>query len=123
MRGKHFVVVEDDSLVAQAIVRLLEGMGGEVKCFHSAEDALQHTHIEQADCYIADYMLEGKLNGMQLLTRLQQKLGKPIAAVLMTGDTSTAFLRHARECDWPVLHKPVNTFQLISALRDQARNT
>lgn len=116
LHGKRLVVVEDDTLVAQAMTNWLEGMGGEVKCFHSAEAALRHADIGYADYYIADYMLGGALNGIQFLNKIRQKLGKPINAVLMTGDTSSAFIRHAVDCDWPVLHKPVNTSKLISAL-------
>lgn len=114
LQGKRFVVVEDDALVAQAITHWLEGMGGEVKCFHSAEAALRHADIEYADYFIADYMLGGKLNGIQFLNLIRQKLGKPINAVLVTGDTSAAFIRHAVDCDWPVLQKPINTSKLIS---------
>lgn len=115
-RGRRFVVIEDDALVAQAMTNWLEGMGGEVKCFHSAEAALRHADIGYADYYIADYMLGGKLNGIQFLNEIRRKLGKPINAVLMTGDTSAAFIRHAVDCDWPVLHKPINTAKLISVL-------
>jgi len=121
-RNKRFVVVEDDALVAQAMVNWLEGMGGEVKCFHSTADALHHANIECADFYIADYMLGGALNGIQFLNLIRQKRGQPVNAVLMTGDTSTTFIRQAEECDWPVLHKPINTSKLISALGVQARN-
>jgi CheY-like chemotaxis protein len=118
-RGKRFVVVEDDVLVAQAMVNWLEGMGGEVKCFYSAEDALRHANIDYADFYIADYMLGGAINGIHFLNLVRHKLGKPINAVLVTGDTSSAFIRHAVDCDWPVLHKPINTSKLISAFSAQ----
>lgn len=118
-RGKHFIVVEDDVLVAQAMTDVLEGMGGEVTCFDSAEDALRHTSIEHADYYIIDYRLGGALNGMQFLNLLRQKLGKPVSAVLLTGDTSTQFIREAENCNCPVLYKPVNTARLISTLSAQ----
>lgn len=118
-RGKRFIVVEDDALVAQGMINWLEGMGGEVKCFHNAEEALRHANIDHADYYIADYMLGGTLNGIQFLNLLRQKVGKPIKAVLVTGDTSAAFIRHAVDCDWPVLHKPINTSKLISHLSMQ----
>ncbi|HZW24477.1 MAG TPA: PAS domain-containing protein [Gallionella sp.] len=118
-RGKHFVVVEDDVMVAQAMTNLLEGMGGKVKCFHSAEDALCHPNIEDADYYIADYMLGGALNGIQFLNQLRQKRGKPINAVLMSGDTSPVFIKEAANCDWPLLHKPANISRLLSSLSAQ----
>jgi PAS domain S-box-containing protein len=118
-RGKRFVVVEDDALVAKAMTAWLEAMGGEVKCFHKAEDALLHTNNEHHDYFIVDYMLGGKINGIQFLNLLRQKLGKPINAVLVTGDTSSNFIREAVNCDWPVIHKPFNTEKLISCLKIQ----
>jgi PAS domain S-box-containing protein len=122
MQGKRFIVLDDDMLVAQAMVSLLEGMGGKVNCFHSAEDALHHASIEHADYFIIDYMLGGSLNGIQFLNLVRQKLGRPLHAVLMTGDTSAEFIREAANCDWPALHKPVNILRLKSALAAQAPN-
>jgi PAS domain S-box-containing protein len=121
VQGKRFVAVEDDLLVAQALTQALEGLGGEVECFHSAEDALRHSNIGYADCYIIDYRLGGTLNGIQFLNTLRQKLDKPINAVLVTGDTSPTFIREAANFVWPVLHKPVNTAKLISTLSVQER--
>ena len=118
-RGKRFIVLEDDALVMQAMTIWLEAMGGEVKCFHSAEDALLHTNIEYNDYYIVDYMLGGKLNGIQFLNLLRQMQGKPVNAVLVTGDTSSNFIRVAVNCDWPVIHKPFNIEKLISGLKTQ----
>ncbi|MGE5758375.1 MAG: PAS domain-containing protein, partial [Sideroxydans sp.] len=120
-RGKRVVLVEDDVLVSQAMISLLEGMGGEVKCFHSAEEALHHADVEHADYHIVDYMLGGTHNGIQFLNLLRQKRGKPLKAVLMTGDTSSTFIRKAATLDWPVLHKPLNVSRLISSLSVQDR--
>ncbi|HZW24319.1 MAG TPA: ATP-binding protein [Gallionella sp.] len=119
VQDKRFVVLDDDMLVAQAMVALLEEMGGDVTCFHNPEDALLHPGIEHTDYFIVDYMLGNSLNGIQFLNRVRQKLGHPIRAVLMTGDTSAAFIREAASCDWPALHKPVNILRLKSALAAQ----
>jgi signal transduction histidine kinase/ActR/RegA family two-component response regulator len=120
VRGKHFVVVEDDALVAEAICKTLAMIGGKVEWHHNAEDALLHANIEHADYYIVDYMLGGALNGIQFLNKLRQKLGKPINGVLVTGDTSQAFVRGVADCDCPILHKPVNISQLINCLSAQS---
>jgi CheY-like chemotaxis protein len=118
---RRFVVVEDDALVAQALVNVVEGMGGKAVWFYNAEDALRHAQEDSADFYIVDYMLGGALNGIQFLNRLRLKLGRPISAVLMTGDTSPSFMRDAADLHWPVLHKPAQTSRLIASLRAQAQ--
>lgn len=119
IRGKRFVVVEDDPLVAEALCKTLLGMGGEVTLFDSAEVALNHANIGEADYYIVDFMLGGSLNGMQLLNLLCQKRKQQVKAVMMTGDTSPIFVRAAVNCAWPVHHKPVAMDKLISSLRAQ----
>jgi PAS domain S-box-containing protein len=119
-RGKHFVVIEDEGIVAEALKGLLESLGGQVRCFDSAEEALRDIDAERTDYFIVDFMLAGKLNGIQFLNQLRPQLARPIRAVLMTGDTSSSFIRNAVECDWPILHKPVNLSKLVASLKSQA---
>ncbi len=52
----------------------------------------------------------------QFARRMQVLIDGPIRAVLITGDTSTAFIKNATECEWPVLHKPIDTSQLQASL-------
>ena len=116
VRSKRFVVVEDDKLVASALIQSLQVMGGEVKCYYNAEDALVDADIENTDYFIVDYMLGGTHNGIQFLNQLGQRQGKYIDAVLLTGDTSPDFARIAANCDWPILYKPTNITELITTL-------
>ncbi len=117
--GKTFVVMEDDLLVADALGGVLKSMGGNVQVFRSAELALNLSHAETVDYFIVDYMLGGALNGIQFLNRISQKSERPIKAVIVSGDTSTDFVREIEKCEWPVLHKPVNLAKLISMLAGQ----
>ena len=119
VRGKYFVVVEDDLLVADALRKTLEMMGGKVACFDNAEHALQHPNIGNADCYIVDYMLPGEVDGISFLLGLREQQHKPVCAVMMSGNTSSSFIRQSEQFDWPVLHKPVNISQLIARLDEQ----
>lgn len=120
-RGKRFVIVEDDALVAEALCQALTAVGGEVVHFHNVEDALLFTNTQAADYYIVDYMLGGTLNGIQFLNRLQSQCNQAINAVLMTGDTSPDFVRGVEESLWPVMHKPVNLSKLVACLSAQVR--
>jgi signal transduction histidine kinase/ActR/RegA family two-component response regulator len=120
-QGKHFLVLENDELVAQGISSFLQAMGGNVNLFHSAEDALRNPDTENTDYYICDYRLDGPLSGLQFLNQLRQQWGKPVNAVLMSGDTSIAFFREIENCEWPVLSKPVNAASLVSCLNVQSR--
>lgn len=118
--GKHFVVIEDEGMVAEALKTLLETLGDQVHCHASAEAALAAPDIGQADYFIVDFMLAGNLNGIQFFNQLRLQLTRPIRAVLMTGDTSSRFIKSAVACDWPILHKPVNSSKLTASLKAQA---
>lgn len=122
-RGKRFVVIEDNIMISEALSQSLEMLGGVVTCYDNAEKALQHSNIGDADCYIVDYMLPGDVDGINFLLRLRQKLHKPICAVMMSGNTSSYFIRKAELFDWPVLHKPVNMSKLILRLSEQYSKT
>jgi PAS domain S-box-containing protein len=116
VRGKTFVVVEDDLLVAEALCGVLESMGVKVKIFTSAEEALSVANSEPADFFIADYMLGGKLNGIQFLQEMSQTLGQPVKGIIVSGDTSTAFAREIKNSDWSVIYKPANVAEIITRL-------
>jgi PAS domain S-box-containing protein len=119
VRGKTFIVVEDDLLVAEALCGALESTGAKVKVFGKAEEALSAAHSEPADFFIVDYMLEGKLSGIQFLNQLSQALMKPVKGIIVSGDTSTAFAREIEKSIWPVIYKPVNLSQIITRLSER----
>jgi PAS domain S-box-containing protein len=119
VHGKRFVVLEDDALIAAALSNILTGMGGSVKSFHNAEIALSHPDIGDADYYIVDFMVSGALNGIQFLNTLRRDLDRPVKAVLMTGDTSPAFVSGSKNIGWPVLYKPANISKVVASLRAQ----
>jgi PAS domain S-box-containing protein len=117
--GKRIVVVEDDELVATGMVSLLQGLGAEVRYFINAEEALSHDDIADADYFIVDYSLGGKLSGFQFLEMLQHRQHTLIRAVILTGETSSQFIRSVEDSPWPVLHKPANYVRIAACLNIQ----
>ncbi len=115
-KGSKTILIEDDALVAQGMRDLLEGMGSRVILYTNAENALFGHDVNDADYFIVDYMLEGQMNGVQFLRLMREKLGRPMRAVLITGDTTSATLQMANNFSWPVLSKPLNKTKLMAAL-------
>jgi PAS domain S-box-containing protein len=121
VRGKRIAVIEDDELVAAGLVSLLQGLGAEVVHFSNAEDALQLHDIGDADLFFVDYSLGGELTGIDFLEAIQRRQEKQIVAFVITGETSTEFMKSIANCNWPVLHKPINFRKLsivLSAIAD-----
>ena len=111
-------LVEDDPIVTQALVLSLEALGMRVTSFRSAEEALASREINDAYFYISDFRLPG-LNGLQFLDVLQQRLDRPIKAVVLTGDTAARPHAGASSSRWPVLFKPIEISELIAAIEAQ----
>lgn len=115
-KDKRIVVLEDDTLVAAGLIKLLRELGGNVRHFEHAEAALRDEGALGADFYIVDYALGGELSGLGFLQAVQQKSDAPIRAVVLTGETSSQFILGVSASPWPVLHKPVNFAKLADKL-------
>lgn len=118
--GRRIVVIEDDILVAKAIEQSLTSLGMAVTTFNDAEDALASLEIADADFYISDFSLPGRINGVQLLNTIQRRSATPISAVLLTGDTSPDQIDLSTASNWNVLFKPVNLSRLLSMMNETA---
>lgn len=114
--GKRIVVLEDDLQVAAGMVSLLQSLGAEAQHFPSAEEAMMHRDIAEADYYIVDYALGGDMTGFQFLEELQHRRHTLMRAVILTGETSSQFVRAVEDSPWPVLHKPANLTRLAACL-------
>jgi hypothetical protein len=64
------------------------------------------------DCHLGD----GEI-GTQVITRLREELAKPLRAVLMTGDTSSAIRGLPPDPLTRIASKPVDSEELLSLLR------
>lgn len=116
--GKRVLLLEDDALVASALVSLLESLDAKVTHFHTAEDALSLHDILDAELFIVDYALEGKMTGLEFLTNIQLKHPKKIKAVIITGETSSGFIAQTAYSPWRILHKPISYDALAAGLED-----
>jgi DNA-binding NtrC family response regulator len=114
--GKRIVVLEDDQLISDAMRFLLQAMGAEVRLFDNAEEALQQDDIGDADYFIVDHSLGGKLSGLQFLEAVQRQRHDKLRAVILTGETSSRFLSSVADSPWPVLNKPVSIAALAARL-------
>lgn len=119
LSGALVLLVEDDMMVAEAMINYLEQIGARVSHHVDAESALIWSLTERFDYVVADYMLAGKLNGMAFLRQLQERESQRIKAVLLTGDTSATTLKQAAQLPWPLLHKPVEMVRLLALLLEQ----
>ncbi|MDD3484876.1 MAG: hypothetical protein PHT68_18240, partial [Azovibrio restrictus] len=60
--------------------------------------------------------MPGELNGIELLNTVRRQLGRPIRAVIVTGDTSREQIDAFAAAGWPVLHKPIPPHRLLEIM-------
>lgn len=117
--GRHVVVVEDTEEVARALVLWLQARGARVTHYASAEAALASPATFGADLYLSDYRLPGLHTGIDFLNAVRARVGEDARGVLITGDTSSAFISMAASSGWPILFKPVHPRELAAVLKLQ----
>jgi FixJ family two-component response regulator len=75
--------------------------------------------LARDDVVIADYHLDGKNTGLELLLRLRERVGYDVPGVILSGDLPSV-LRSIRSpvaaCHF--LSKPVNTTALVDAIAE-----
>ncbi len=109
--GKALLLVEDDLLVAQAIMQLMKDL--DVPVLH-ATSALAAIPLAHRACLAAcDVRLPGSTTGLELAVGLTQMR---IGALLMTGETSVQVREAAQRNGLLLLVKPVKPQTLLDGL-------
>jgi len=117
LRGACVLVVDDDTLVREALTGLMEQWGCEVIAAADGAGALAAVEAlgakrRRPDTVLCDYRLPAEETGGEVIRRLRERLGPDLPAALITGDTAPERLREAREAGVPLLHKPVQPARL-----------
>lgn len=115
----HVMVVEDDVAVRTATRMLLRAEGYRVTTAGSLEEALEKARdAMDLEILVTDYHLGSGQTGLQVITALREALGRPVKAVLITGDTSSAV--QAMECDdrLRIASKPIDADLFLSLISE-----
>lgn len=115
-RDRVVLLVDDDPAIVDATTLLLDVSGYKVYSAHNGDEALAHlTSGVRPDIVVSDYRLPGE-NGIEVMQRVRKATVDDLPTVLMTGDTSSQEIEAAGLAHCTVLHKPVDSEQLISLI-------
>lgn len=125
LTGLNVLIVDDDTVVVQAMTTLLHSWGCRVESCESLDGALALVVQPQGvpDVMLVDYRLRDEVTGDQVIAAIHARLGEPIPAIIITGDTAPERIREATAAGFPLLHKPVRPANLrgtLSSLLGQA---
>jgi len=116
------LLVEDDPAVRDATQMLLRVEGYQVTAVSSRAQALKAIAAGAApDLLLTDYHLGDGETGTQVLAALRERLGFPLKAVLITGDTSSAIKELDVDQNLRVSSKPIEADDLLAQLRGLLR--
>lgn len=118
LQGLRVLLIDDDEGVRLAMHDLMGVWGVRCEGVASTEAALQCLAHFVPDVVLADYRLHSADTGMQAVAAIRERLGRPVPAALVTGDTAAERLHEAQTQGLAVLHKPVPAGLLQSLLRD-----
>ena len=97
---------------------LLRLEGYQVTAVASLGDALQSVRdVHDVDLLVTDYHLSNGETGTQVITALRERLGTPLKAVLITGDTSSVVRDLPLDTHLRFASKPLKADDLLVLLR------
>ena len=113
LRG-HVLVVEDNALVRDALVRQLTGWGLDVHAVQTGEAACIAIGQFAFDAVLSDWRLPGEVDGVAVLHEAQARLPDLKLALLITGEDSP--LLGQIKSRFPILRKPLRPLRLRTLL-------
>ena len=112
------MIVEDDPHIRGLVGMFLTEQGHAVEPASDGVAALQLLERGvRPDLVISDYNLPGGSNGLQVIAKIRETLGHEVAAVVLTGDISTATLRDIGTARCQKLNKPVRLDDLNKVIQ------
>lgn len=121
LQGASILVVDDDTLVQEAMSVLLAHWGCEVTLAASGDEALPRLTAQIPDAILCDYRLSDGETGIETIRRLRKVCGRQTPAALVSGDTAPERLREAKQSGLALLHKPVRPAKLRALLEHLLR--
>jgi two-component system, sensor histidine kinase len=115
---QHVLLVEDDRGVRDATRLLLKVEGYRVTAVATLAEALNTAQeFPNLDLVLTDYHLGSGETGTQVIAELREILNRPVSAVLMTGDTSTAMREVPLDTNVRVASKPIKADELLGLIK------
>lgn len=115
--GLCVLVLDDDTMVLDAIRRILERLGCQPCCAATLAEAEHQLHNEtRPDVLLVDYRLADRVNGILAARHIHQLLGCKIPTAIISGEIDLAKQPEVANCGFPILGKPVDGARLRALL-------
>lgn len=118
LRDCAVLVIDDEPSVCHATIAVLARWGCRALAAESAAEALalMSAAAFEPDAIVADYRLREGRTGAEAIEEIRHSVGRPVPALILTGDTAPERLVEARASGYLLLHKPIQPGRLRAAL-------
>lgn len=112
------IVLENDETVAHAMTTLFDHwqFASVTGSSYAEIEARCDGALTRPSAIIADYHLNGDIDGIEAIVRLRKRIGSMVPAILVTAETSWAVRQRARQNGIEHFAKPVKPAQLRAYL-------
>jgi CheY-like chemotaxis protein len=119
------LLVDDEIAILHGMAELFDNWKIDLITAHSADDAMRSLdRINRVpDVIVSDYRLPDDADGIEVISRLRQKYGRDIPAILVTGDTAPDTIQRIKQAGFPLLHKPLRPAKLRALLTHLIQQT
>jgi two-component system CheB/CheR fusion protein len=113
------LIVEDDPELRELLAVSLNEEGHRVARAYDGSEAMQLVQREdfRPDLILADFNLPNRMNGLEVVAKVRERLRRFVPVIILTGDISTKTLRAIAEDDCAVLNKPVKLAEVSLAVQ------
>jgi len=116
-RGGLVLVIEDNQILRLAIETILSEGGYDTLAAASGEDALDLAlRARSIDAIVTDFRLGAGLNGVEAAQQIECRLARPVAKLLLTGESAISDFDHADLQGFEFLYKPISAEKLQAKL-------
>jgi signal transduction histidine kinase/CheY-like chemotaxis protein len=115
--GSRALIIDDDPAICEATEQLLQRWGFEARAVGGVAAACDMVGAGFVpDVIVADLRLAGDADGMRAVELLRERAGRPLPALLVSGDTGARELARVKQSGLMLLTKPVAPARLRSVL-------
>ena len=121
LQGQTILIIDDEADILDGMMHVLKAHGCSSITALSAAQAIDKLTARDVvpSMIVADYRLQNGQTGDMAIECIREEFNSEIPAIIVTGDTSADRLKEATQSGFRLLHKPVQSDELLSEITSQ----
>ncbi len=116
LENVRVLVIDDEPDILDGMRLVLQEWQCEVDTASDYRQASAAIAATPPDIILCDYRLQDDMTGLDVLRSLEQQYGKPIPAIIITGEHTAVVEAELQQMDYQLLTKPIQPMQLQVAI-------